>query len=140
MRYFVAFVFVLALVALPLSASAHGGEVAAPAEEKMDLRVRRAGIGLGVSGAVLVSGGVMVGIGAADANALTGEGVGLLVGGAILTIGGLVATIITGRMLAERKRDRDRFREAHYECTTPSSVGPGTIATHVPSGRWSCGT
>ena len=78
MRYFVAFVFVLALVALPLSASAHGGEVAAPAEEKMDLRVRRAGIGLGVSGAVLVSGGVMVGIGAADANALTGEGVRLV--------------------------------------------------------------
>ena len=82
--------------------------------EEMDLRVRRAGIGLGFSGAVLVSGGVMLGIGAADADTLTGDYLGLLVGGGILTIGGLVATIITGRMLAERKRDRDRFREAHY--------------------------
>ena len=82
--------------------------------EEMDLRVRRAGIGLGFSGAVLVSGGVMLGVGAADADTLTGDYLGLLVGGGILTIGGLVATIITGRMLAERKRDRDRFREAHY--------------------------
>ena len=38
--------------------------------EEMDLRVRRAGIGLGFSGAVLVSGGVMLGIGAADADTL----------------------------------------------------------------------
>jgi hypothetical protein len=82
--------------------------------EEMDLRVRRAGIGLGFSGAVLVSGGVMLGIGAADADTLTGDYLGLLVGGGILTIGGLVATIITGRMLAERKRDRDSLRQAHY--------------------------
>jgi hypothetical protein len=77
--------------------------------------VRRAGIGLGFSGAVLVIGGVMVGIGAADADTLTGEYLGPLVGGAILTFGGLVGTIITGRMLAERKRDRDRLQEEHYE-------------------------
>jgi hypothetical protein len=83
--------------------------------EEMDVRVRRAGIGLGFSGAVLVIGGVMVGIGAADADTLTGEYLGPLVGGAILTIGGLVGTIITGRMLAKRKRDRDRLQEAHYE-------------------------
>ena len=82
--------------------------------EEMDLRVRRAGIGLGFSGAVLVSGGVMLGIGAADADTLTGDYLGLLVGGGILTIGGLVATIITGRMLAERKRDRASLRYAHY--------------------------
>jgi hypothetical protein len=83
-------------------------------EEKMDLRVRRAGIGLGVSAAVLVGGGVMLGVGAANANIVTGEAVGLFAGGAVLTIGGLVGTIITGRMLAHRKRDRDRFREAHH--------------------------
>jgi hypothetical protein len=81
----------------------------------MNLRVRRAGIGLGVSAAVLVGGGVMLGIGAANANIMTGEAVGLFAGGAVLTIGGLVGTIITGRMLAHRKRDRDSLREARYE-------------------------
>jgi hypothetical protein len=80
----------------------------------MDLRVRRAGIGLGVSAAVLVTGGVLLGLGAAQANVVTGEKFGLLGAGIGLTFVGVVTTIATGVVLRNRKRDRDSLRQAHY--------------------------
>jgi hypothetical protein len=161
MRYLVGFVFVLALVASPLSVSAQAGEEgteptveepipeqpAPPSEpapeepalqlklddagvgvvpspprtedgytlEEMNVRVRRAGIGLGVSSAVLVTGGVLLGLGAAQANIATGEKLGLAGAGIGLTFVGLVTTITTGVMLRHRKRDRASLRAAHYE-------------------------
>jgi len=46
---------------------------------------------------------------------LPSEGIGLFAGGSVLTIGGLVGTIITGRMLAQRKRKLRGLTEARYE-------------------------
>lgn len=133
MRHFVGFVFVLALAGSPLNVSAQEGEVQvepdvvgvdiAPTQprtadgytlEEMNVRVRRAGIGLGVSSAVLVTGGVLLGLGAAQANIATGEKLGLAGAGIGLTFVGLVTTITTGVMLRRRKRDRDSLRQAHY--------------------------
>jgi hypothetical protein len=140
------------LVALPLSASAQAGEVAAPSSEptpeepalrleldeagvgvvpspprtadgytldEMNVRVRRAGFGLGGSGVAFVIGGVLV------ASGLSGEcGWGgdvprercdrLAYAGAALAGGGAAGMIATGILLGVRKRDRRRLQEAHY--------------------------
>jgi hypothetical protein len=119
MRPFVGFMFVLALAASPLNVSAQEGEAQPRTAdgytiEEMDVRVRRAGIGLGVSSAVLATGGVLLGLGAAQANVATGEKFGLLGAGIGLTFVGVVTTITTGVMLRHRKRDRDSLRQAHY--------------------------
>ena len=73
MRYLVGFVFVLALVASPLTASAQAGEEGSldswkleyepsPSRtelKEIDLRVKRAGIGMGVSAGSVAVGGVL---------------------------------------------------------------------------------
>jgi hypothetical protein len=169
MRCLVGFVVVLALVALPLSASAQADEEGTAAEpnlveepapeepspptepapeepalqlkldaagvdvtpspsrtvdgytlEEMELRVKRAKIGLGVSALSTVVG---FGIGiAAATNTLcilepcTEPGWVAPVGitGAVLMAGGVAGMIASGILLRRRKRDRDSLREADY--------------------------
>ncbi len=82
--------------------------------EEMDLRVRRARIGLISSAAVLVVGGVLLGVAGASANIATGENLGLLWGGSALAGIGLVGTVVAGSMFGHRKRKLRRLQEAHY--------------------------
>jgi len=42
------------------------------------------------------------------------EAPGLIAAGALVTVGGIGGTIASGVLLRRGKRDRDRFREAHY--------------------------
>jgi len=168
MRYVVGFMCVLALAALPQSASAQAEESAeapkqaveqepapssepAPAEpalqlklddagvevvpspprtfdgytlEEMELRVRRAGIGLGVSGGVLLAGVVMGAIALSEAapffcileacppTADWAAPVGWT--GALLTVGGLLGMISFGTERGRRKRKLRRLRQTHY--------------------------
>jgi len=88
--------------------------------EEMELRVKRAKIGLGVSALSTVVG---FGIGIAAAmNTLcilepcTEPGWVAPVGitGAVLMAGGLAGMIASGILLRRRKRDRDSLKEAHY--------------------------
>jgi hypothetical protein len=76
--------------------------------EAMELRVKRAKIGLGVSVIAVVGGSVLFLYGAA-ASAPAGAATGL-----ILSLGGTGGTIASGILLRRRKRDRDSLREAHY--------------------------
>ncbi len=87
--------------------------------EEMNLRVRRAGFGLGGSGVAFVIGGVLV------ASGISGEcGWGgdvprekcdrLAYAGAALAGGGAAGMIATGILLGVRKRDRRRLQEADY--------------------------
>ncbi|MDH3726046.1 MAG: hypothetical protein OER77_00815 [Myxococcales bacterium] len=82
--------------------------------EEMELRVRRARIGLISSAAVLVVGGVLLGVAGASANIATGENLGLLWGGVALAGVGSVGMIATGILLGVRKRKRRRLQEADY--------------------------
>lgn len=82
--------------------------------EEMELRVKRAKIGLGISAGVLVVGGVILGTAAPNANILSGEAVGQFAAGAVVAFGGLVGMIITGGMLNARKRKLRRLQEAEY--------------------------
>jgi len=82
--------------------------------EEMDLRVRRARIGLISSAAVLVVGGVLLGVAGASANIATGENLGLLWGGVALAGVGSVGMIATGILLGVRKRKRRKLHEADY--------------------------
>ena len=184
MRYLVGFVCVMALVALPQSASAQAGEEGTSAEpsgeqpaqptqptpsrlerwhpeafvdpsqpasepalklevdstalevtpspprtpdgytlEEMDVRVRRAKIGVGVSGLGLVAGAVM-GLAVLGASMCPFtiphdttcppswvDPVGIA--GLVLGVGGLVGIVASGILLRKRKRDRDSLRYAH---------------------------
>ena len=82
--------------------------------EEMDVRLRRAKIGLGVSAGVMVLGGVLMGVAAPNVNIMTGEDLGLFGAGMFLAFGGLVGTIVSGGMHAHRKRQRRELVEAHY--------------------------
>ncbi len=90
--------------------------------EEMDVRVRRARIGVGVS-VIAMTGGLM----------MSARGMGeiafqcflvceplpnwvrpVAAFGMILSIGGFVGTVVTSIALRRRKRDRDRLQQAHY--------------------------
>ncbi len=136
MRYLAGFGFVLALATLPLSVSAQADEEGATSQpalqlvaldstgvvftlipspivdgytlEEMELRVKRAKIGLGVSVVGMVGFGVLFLYGAAA------DDTAAVATGFILSLGGLGGTIASGILLRRRKRDRDRLLEAHY--------------------------
>jgi len=137
MRYSVGFACMLAaLAALPLSASAQDNEAGTTSQsalqlvaldstgvvftlipsptadgytlEEMELRVKRAKIGLGVSVVGMVGFGVLFLYGAAA------DDTAAVAIGFILSLGGLGGTIASGILLRRRKRDRDRLLEAHY--------------------------
>jgi len=92
--------------------------------EEMELRVRRAGIGLGVSAGVFLAGVVMGAIALSEAapffciieacppTAEWAAPVGWT--GALLTFGGLVGMIATGKNLSRRQRKLRGLQEAHY--------------------------
>ena len=83
--------------------------------EEMDLRVRRARIGLlSTMGAVLL-GGMFFGIGFVQLDFNTSEGDALMWSGAVFIMGGVLGMITTGGMLAHRKRKRRSLHEAQYE-------------------------
>jgi hypothetical protein len=91
--------------------------------EEMELRVKRARIGLGVSLGVLFVGGVVVVIGSIQCGTrITDPTPGQpdpcdvsVWTGTALSVGGFVGTITSSALLRRRKRDRDRLQEAHYE-------------------------
>jgi hypothetical protein len=133
MRYVGGFVFVLALVGSPLSVSAQDAEEGATSEpalqlvaldstgvvftlipsygyalEEMELRVKRAKIGLGVSVVVMVGGGVLFLWGAAaDDTAAAATGFSL-------SLGGFAGTIASGILLRRRKQKLRGVQQAHY--------------------------
>jgi len=91
--------------------------------EEMELRVKRAGIGMGVSAGVFLAGVVMGAIALSEATPL----VCLLdcppapewvapVGwtGALLTVGGLIGMIVSGKNLSRSQRRLRELKEAHY--------------------------
>jgi len=91
--------------------------------EEMDVRVRRAGIGVGVSGLALVA-GVAMGLAVLGASMCPFvipadttcppswvDPVGYA--GLVLGAGGLAGIIASGILLRKRKRDRDSLRYAH---------------------------
>jgi hypothetical protein len=89
--------------------------------EEMDVRVRRARIGLGFSVVAFIGGVGMATAGGAG-SAFCAEPpscprgwvrpVGIT--GALLAVGGIVGIGVSGRKLRRRKRDRDSLRQAHY--------------------------
>jgi hypothetical protein len=119
--------------------------------EEMDVRVRRAKIGVGVSGLGLVAGAVM-GLAVLGASmcpfTIPGDTtcppswvnpVGNA--GLVLGVGGLAGIIASGILLRKRKRDRDSLRGPHYR--TPRSLEPTspddlrTTGDHTESnGTW----
>jgi hypothetical protein len=149
MRYLVAFTCVTALMALPLSAGAQGGQEAPVVElqvddagvevvpsrprtvdgytlEEMELRVKRAKIGLWSTAGATVLGGVIIGAWWAcegrdePADQPLGEGEGLIAcpgalgSGVVIGFSGAVGMIVTGALLGARKRKLRRFEEADY--------------------------
>jgi len=90
--------------------------------KEMDGRVRRAGIGLGVSILALGAsfGMIAAGLGASICISFgepcsTPRWTGPVTGvGMLLAIGGISGTIACAILLARRKRDRDSLREAQY--------------------------
>ena len=93
--------------------------------KEMDRRVMRARIGLGVSIVAMTVVGpilVMAGAGASLTSCEWGgtedcspsEVPWLIAAGALVTVGGIGGTIASGVLLRRGKRNRDRFREAHY--------------------------
>jgi hypothetical protein len=95
--------------------------------EEMELRVKRARIGLGASAGIYALGlGLAVGGAVCANNAPADEGgfisitivparcYGLYGTGAILGLGGLIGMIISGVRLARNKRDRNWLRRAQY--------------------------
>jgi hypothetical protein len=91
--------------------------------EEMELRVRRAKIGLGSSFAALAVGGMLFGISYSQfrygvvctdpCQEVAWAGV-VRVTGVTLMAGGFVGMLASGVMLGIRKRGRDSLREAHY--------------------------
>ena len=86
--------------------------------EEMELRVKRARRGLLSSTGVLVLGGMIVGL-ALIPDEEYGR-VAVAWGGIALVSAGSVGMIISGVLLADRKRDRDFLRQAHH--VTPRRV------------------
>jgi hypothetical protein len=82
--------------------------------EEMDLRIRRARIGLLSTMGVSLLGGVLIGIGVSQLDFDTGEGGVLLWTGFSVATGGLIGMMITGGMLARRKKKQRSLREADY--------------------------
>jgi hypothetical protein len=92
--------------------------------EEMEVRVRRAKIGLGSSAAALFAGGMFVGfaIGGAWSDPCFFEECGPVPKryvayawtGMALSVGGFAGMVASGILLRRRKRDRDSLREAHY--------------------------
>jgi hypothetical protein len=162
MRYLVGCVCVLALVALPQSASAQGGEEAATSEsnlqqpapspetaeepalqlklddagvgvvpspprtpdgytlEEMELRVKRANIGLGVSAGVAGAGAVMMLVASSVALAQWGKDKSFdraetaIWTGVALVTAGLAGTVASAILLRRRTRERNWLRRADY--------------------------
>ena len=92
--------------------------------EEMDVRVRRAKIGLGSSAAALFAGGMFVGFGIGGAWSdcplfeecapVPKRYIAYVWTGTALLVGGFAGMVASGILLRRRKRDRDRLREAHY--------------------------
>jgi len=92
--------------------------------EEMDLRVRRAKIGLGSSAAVVFAGGMFLGFGIGESLSnfcIFGDCAPLprrydvyIWTGTALVVGGFAGMIASGILLGRRKRDRDSLRQAHY--------------------------
>jgi hypothetical protein len=91
--------------------------------EEMDVRVRRARLGLGFSvvattvvGPLLILVGAAASFGSCSSEPCSPDPLGpaAYAAGALVTVGGLAGTIASGVLLRERKRDRDSLREAHY--------------------------
>ena len=89
--------------------------------EEMDVRVRRAAIGLGVSGLVFSTGVVLAGLGVFSSDCYSFSTPKkdwcdpVAYTGAALTVGGVIAVIATGVTLGTRKTERDELRQAHHE-------------------------
>lgn len=92
--------------------------------EEMDVRVRRAKIGIGSSAAVLFAGGMFLGVGIGESLSDLGclfdcppipkrYEVYVWTGTALL-VGGFAGMVASGILLRRRKRDRDSLREARY--------------------------
>ena len=143
MRYLVGFALVLALVASPLSVGAQGGQEAPAVElqvddagveavpsrprtidgytlEEMQLRVKRAKIGLWSTAGATVVGGVIIGAWwncehrdepADDAFFACP---GALFSGVAVGFSGAVGMIVTGALLGARKRKLREFDEAQH--------------------------
>ena len=92
--------------------------------EEMDVRVRRAKIGLGSSAAALFAGGMFVGVGIAEsyghADTAPKRYTAYVWTGTALLVGGFAGMVASGILLRRRKRDRDWLRQAHY--ATPRRV------------------
>ena len=92
--------------------------------EEMELRVKRAKIGVGVSGGALLVGAVislavlMIGVSCvASFEPCSGSQTSYLAGvitGGVLFVGGLAGTITSGIKLRRRKRQLRQLQEAHY--------------------------
>jgi hypothetical protein len=88
--------------------------------EEMELRVRRAKIGLFSTAGVTGVGLVLFGVGVArsrssqDLDVLSGSRGGLLVAGVAVGVTGVVGMIVTGTLLGIRKGELRRLEEAHY--------------------------
>jgi len=96
----------------------------ARSQEEMDVRVRRAKIGLGSSAAALFAGGMFVGVGIGEtyghADTAPKRYTAYLWTGTALLVGGFAGMVASGILLGRRKFDRDRLRQAHY--ATPRRV------------------
>jgi hypothetical protein len=92
--------------------------------DEMELRVKRARIGLGVSAVPFVVGGMLLGVGTLGADCwcllCAADYVSpkkcdvLPATGAALMGGGVVGMITSGILMRRRKRERDSLKEAHY--------------------------
>ncbi|KPK55044.1 MAG: hypothetical protein AMJ63_01195 [Myxococcales bacterium SG8_38_1] len=143
MRYVVGFVLVLALVTSPLGVSAQGGQEASAVElqvdeagvevvpsrlrtidgytlEEMQLRVKRAKIGLWSTAGATVLGGVIIGawVGCERRDQTADDALlacpGALFSGVAIGFSGAVGMIVTGALLGARKRKLREFDEAQH--------------------------
>ena len=92
--------------------------------EEMDVRVRRAKIGLGSSAAAVFAGGMFVGVGIGEAfghaDTVPKRYIAYVWTGTALLVGGFVGMVASGILLRRRKFDWDWLRQAHY--ATPRRV------------------
>ena len=92
--------------------------------EEMEVRVRRAKIGLGSSAAALFAGGMFTGVGIAESYSacdffeecapVPKRYTAYLWTGTALLVGGFAGMVASGILLGRRKFDRDWLRQAHY--------------------------
>jgi hypothetical protein len=88
--------------------------------EEMELRVKRARIGLGVSALSTVVGIALSGVAGANAIcffdpcSVPGWVYPVVALGGVLAVGGIVGMGVSGSKLRRRNRDRNSLREAHY--------------------------